>query len=250
MRALKIDPEFRDLLPPLTEDTLAKLEASLLKDGCLDSIKTWNGTIVDGHNRYAICSKHKIGFDTIDLDFPDRDAAMDWIDDNQLQRRNLTPDQTRLALGRQYLRMKRAKGGTGANQHEQMGKDYPSAPRTSEQIAAKHGVSERTVRTAGKFAEEVEANPELKQAIAERKPTAQLRKEIKEKEEQLNVAPQIKDHRPPPQKQITHFVLTNAVEIATQAIGTLGRIHTDDPTREQALQEVINYCTKRINTNQ
>ncbi len=245
MRTLKIDPEFRDLLPPLTEETLTKLEASIVKDGCLDSIKTWQGIIVDGHNRYAICTKRKIGFDTTELDFPDRDAAMDWIDDNQLQRRNLTPDEFRLALGRQYLRMKQRHGGQTSEKG--MGNNYPSPPRTSEQLAAKHGVSEKTVRTAGKFAEEVEANPELKKAVAERKPTAQLRREIKEKEE----ADKLVRHEQKPdgrrRTRLPDVVVTNAGQIAVQAIVTLDRILDTDPTRVEAFQGVISYCNKRIN---
>jgi len=32
-------------------------EANILKNGCYDPIKIWNGTIVDGHNRYEICTK-------------------------------------------------------------------------------------------------------------------------------------------------------------------------------------------------
>lgn len=75
-------------------------------------------------------------------------------------------------------------------------------------------------------------------------------KQINEGEEQERSAPLQKNPTTQPQKKITQYVLTNAVEIATQAIGTLGRISKDDPTRQEALQEVINYCNKRITTNQ
>ena len=43
--------------------------------------------------------------------FADVDAAMDWIDANQLGRRNLTPDQRSIIRGRRYNRMKKAQGG-------------------------------------------------------------------------------------------------------------------------------------------
>ena len=52
-----IDDEFRDLIPPLTPDERDGLEADILREGCLDAIKTWrteDGDIVlDGHNRCA-----------------------------------------------------------------------------------------------------------------------------------------------------------------------------------------------------
>lgn len=69
MRELKIDPELRDLLPPLSDEEKKKLEDSLLKLGYKGApIYTWHGYIVDGHNRYELCKKHNIDFLTDDLD--------------------------------------------------------------------------------------------------------------------------------------------------------------------------------------
>ena len=59
---LTVDPEFRDLIPPLNEEELKLLEASIVADGCESPLIVWNGVIVDGHNRYAICRKHEIPF--------------------------------------------------------------------------------------------------------------------------------------------------------------------------------------------
>ena len=59
---LTVDPEFRDLIPPLNEEELKLLEANLVADGCESPLIVWNGVIVDGHNRYAICRKHDIPF--------------------------------------------------------------------------------------------------------------------------------------------------------------------------------------------
>ena len=57
---IKIDPDFRDLLNPLSEEEHNALEASILKDGVEDPLKVWNGILVDGHNRLEICKKHGI----------------------------------------------------------------------------------------------------------------------------------------------------------------------------------------------
>ena len=86
---LTVDPEFRDLIPPLNEEELKLLEASLVADGCESPLIVWNGVIVDGHNRYAICRKHEIPFAIQEKNFSSRDDAMLWMLRNQLGRRNL-----------------------------------------------------------------------------------------------------------------------------------------------------------------
>ena len=87
--ALTVDPEFRDLIPPLNEEELKLLEESLVADGCESPLVVWNGVIVDGHNRYAICRKHEIPFAIQEKNFSSRDDAMLWMLRNQLGRRNL-----------------------------------------------------------------------------------------------------------------------------------------------------------------
>ena len=56
---LVIDPEFADKIPPLTEEEYRLLEENILADGKIISpLITWNGIIVDGHNRYRILQAH------------------------------------------------------------------------------------------------------------------------------------------------------------------------------------------------
>ena len=87
---LSIDAEFKNLIPPLSAEERAGLEASIVAEGCRDAIVTWDGVIVDGHNRYEICQRHGIVFRTEAREFPDRDAAIVWIIENQLARRNIS----------------------------------------------------------------------------------------------------------------------------------------------------------------
>ena len=63
-KELKIDPELRDLLPPLTDDEYKQLEKNIVENGFDKNfpIMEWNGFIVDGHNRYSICKKHNIDY--------------------------------------------------------------------------------------------------------------------------------------------------------------------------------------------
>ena len=86
---LAVDPEFRDLIPPLNEEELKLLEESLVADGCESPLTVWNGVIIVGHNRYAICRKHEIPFSIQEKNFSSRDDAMLWMLRNQLGRRNL-----------------------------------------------------------------------------------------------------------------------------------------------------------------
>ena len=86
---LAVDPEFRDLIPPLNEEELKLLEESLVADGCESPLTVWNGVIVDGHNRYAICRKHDVPFSIQEKNFDTREEVMLWMLRNQLGRRNL-----------------------------------------------------------------------------------------------------------------------------------------------------------------
>lgn len=90
MSQIRIDEEFRDLIPPLTDDERRGLEKSLLEEGCRDALIIWGDVLVDGHNRYEICTRHDIPFTTLSMEFESRDEAMLWMMKNQLSRRNLT----------------------------------------------------------------------------------------------------------------------------------------------------------------
>lgn len=87
----EIDEEFKNVLPPLSEEERDGLEQMLLNDGCRDPLVVWNGLLVDGHNRFEICQKHGIPFQVVEREFEDRAAVRIWMRDNQHSRRNLTP---------------------------------------------------------------------------------------------------------------------------------------------------------------
>lgn len=148
---LTIDPEFRDLIPPLSDEEFAQLEQNILRDGCREPLVLWSGTLIDGHNRYKICQAHSLPFAAVDMEFADRDAAMDWMDRNQLGRRNLKPDQFTLLLGRCYNRQKKAVGQRGPQKMDQNDPAF-----TADKLAEQFGVSAPTVKRAGKFADAVE----------------------------------------------------------------------------------------------
>lgn len=89
MEEIIIDTEFKELITPLSTDEYEGLEKSIIEEGCRDALVLWNQTLVDGHNRYEICTKHGIEFHTIQMDFQSVENAKEWIIFNQYSRRNL-----------------------------------------------------------------------------------------------------------------------------------------------------------------
>ena len=147
---LNINPLFRDLIPGLTKDEYSELENSLKKDGCLDAIKTWNGTIIDGHNRYDICKKNKIDFEVMEMELDSEDDAKIWIIKNQFGRRNINVAQrAMLALELEPLIAEQA------NQRMLTGKPVDpvlisTQGRTRTKIADIAGIGETTIYEAKK----------------------------------------------------------------------------------------------------
>lgn len=76
---MQIDPEFKALIPPLTEDEFKYLEASILEEGCRDALVVWGDILVDGHHRYEICTKHGIKYKTVQKEFASREDVKKWI---------------------------------------------------------------------------------------------------------------------------------------------------------------------------
>ena len=164
---LKIDPEFQNQIPPLTDDEYKQLEENILKEGkLLSPLIVWGNTLVDGHNRYAILQKHpEICFSTMPLRFASREEVLAWICKNQLGRRNLTPEQKKFLIGKQYSVEHRKPGGNGNNQYTATTQEavqeelcqIDTIPPTSteasvrKQIAEQHKVSESYVTRSEKF---------------------------------------------------------------------------------------------------
>ena len=115
MKELKINKKFEELIPPLNAEEYEELYQSIKIEGCRDAIIIWNGTIVDGHNRFGICKKLDIPFNTLEKEFDGEDTALEWIMRNQLARRNLIDvERGRLALKLKNMTAERAKLNQGA----------------------------------------------------------------------------------------------------------------------------------------
>lgn len=88
---ITVNEELLAYIDPLTPDEHEALERSLLDEGCRDALVLWGDVLVDGHNRYGICSKHGIAFNTVqNTQFKSLDDVHLWMIDQHLGRRSLS----------------------------------------------------------------------------------------------------------------------------------------------------------------
>lgn len=158
---MRVDDEFRSLIPPLQHEELQLLEQSIVEEGCREPLTVWAeaGILLDGHNRFDICTRLGLAYELRELSFDSREAAFDWMDRNQLGRRNLTPLGLSMLRGRIYERTKKPEGGSGVNQHRVKGEELRQngVVPTSRAVAEGLGVSDRTIERDAQLVRAVES---------------------------------------------------------------------------------------------
>lgn len=85
------------------------LKESIMNNGYDDlfPIITWNNIIIDGHNRYSICRELNIEFPILEKEFDSRFEVINWIINNQLNRRSMTSEQRTYLIGKRYQEEKK-----------------------------------------------------------------------------------------------------------------------------------------------
>jgi DNA-binding XRE family transcriptional regulator len=146
---ITIDKEFKELIPALSQEEFKQLEENIIKEGCRDSLVVWQDTLIDGHNRYEICSKHNITFNKLQREFNDREEVIEWIIRNQFGRRNL-PAYARsvLALRLEDVISARAKENMLATQNNNSSSAKQKSAEqieTRQELAKIAGVSHDTI---------------------------------------------------------------------------------------------------------
>ena len=166
LKRLEIDPEFKNLIPPLSPDEYKQLEENLVAEGCRDSLVVWEGVIIDGHNRYEICNRELIPFGVKEMYFDERGEVIEWIIRNQFGRRNL-PAYTRsvLALKLEDVLSERAKEKETVRKTTLTKSSKSDTPTINvrKEVAKIANTSEDTIRKV-KVIEE-KATPEQKEAL-------------------------------------------------------------------------------------
>lgn len=185
---INVNEELKNYLTQLSEEEYNTLKESILREGIRDPIIIWQETndIVDGYNRYAICTNHNIKYELKYLSFKSIEDVKEWMLQNQLGRRNLTIEKQKYFIGELYSLRKKKQGAQANNQNakKQTGKLYQFENNemqiedtyeveeevgTSKQIAQEYSISEKTVRNNEKFKQAVdkldEHSPGLKNKI-------------------------------------------------------------------------------------
>jgi hypothetical protein len=157
--------ELRDLIQPLQVEEFEILTNNIVQNGCKDSIVIWQTSekiinpnaitdnekfvIIDGHNRYKICTKHNLSFNIVLMYFDSIQAVKNYMLDLQMGRRNLSPTQLAYYRGVRYNTQKitdKIENFSGELKEE----------KTSQIIAKQYNVDEKTIRRDGEFASGLE----------------------------------------------------------------------------------------------
>jgi transcriptional regulator with XRE-family HTH domain len=166
---ITINEELRSFIDPLTANEYAALERSLLAEGCRDALVLWGEVLIDGHNRYEICSRHGIEFRTVqNTSFASFDDVMLWTIDNHLARRSVSDYQRGvLALRKKDIVTMRAaqRAGEPEPAASAQSSKAPEPPpwNTREDVAKAARVSSNTISQIERI--QKAATPQLVEAI-------------------------------------------------------------------------------------
>lgn len=184
-RNIRVLPDLQSFIPSLLPDELKQLENNIRKDGCREALLIWETTegtlagsedttpvyvLVDGHNRYGICQRNGIDFRVNLVSFPGLSEVRSFMIDNQLGRRNLTPEQTAYLRGLRYLDERGERGKYKRDDHKGQNVPYeidlsaegseidskrtksPERVSAAQKLAKHYSVNEKTIKRDAEFA--------------------------------------------------------------------------------------------------
>jgi hypothetical protein len=151
---ITVYPELKAYIPPLTTEEFGLLEQNILQEGCREALILWQKSdefvLVDGHNRYEICQKHNLTYQTIIKNFENIEEVKMWMISNQLGKRNITEEIKSYLRGLQYKNEKNQYGG-----NRKSGEQGTNL-KTHERLAQEHQVSTKTIQRDEQFFEGLE----------------------------------------------------------------------------------------------
>lgn len=259
MEPLRIDHEFESLIPSLSDDEFKQLEENIVDAGMVyDPIITWDGVIIDGHNRWKIIQKHpEVSYKTYMEIFSDRNEAKLWIINNQLGRRNLSkPDAIILAQKKNEVTAQAAKEkqieagksfGRGMESTEQIAsvkndKTYSEPISTRKEVARLAGVSEGTV---AQFEQVQKKKPELIEPIRKGELTIGGAYKAMKDEERTPEPPKPVDPPKPPEYTINDLVKEvessgeNYIKFLRDTLAMRNAVYVDNDSKKRVLDEII-----------
>lgn len=210
---IRIDPEFEALIPPLSDDEFKQLRENILEvQEVYDPLILWNGTLIDGHNRWRIIQENPdVRYKTTEVIFYNRNEAILWIINNQLGRRNLSePDAIILAKKKTEVTAQAAKEKQLASLKQNADRSVKNdkteeAPiNTRKEVAKLAGVSEGKV---AQFEQVQKKKPELVEKIRKGEMTiGGAYREVKEAEKPKPVPTTVSEPEPLPTYTIDNLI--------------------------------------------
>ena len=160
-----VNEELKAYIEPLTPDEHDALERSILAEGCRDALVLWGDVLVDGHNRYGICQKHGLPFQTVQNPrFQSLEDVHLWMIDQHLGRRSVSDFQRGvLALRKREIIAARKAQAPEATDAEPTALPAPQPLNSREAIAKAARLSSSQVVMIEKI--QKQAAPELVAAV-------------------------------------------------------------------------------------
>lgn len=175
---LKIKESYQTLIPPLSSEEYLQLEENIVNEGCREPIIIWNNIIVDGHNRYKICTEWELPFRTQEINFSSDEEAIKWICANQLGRRNISEETRKYLIGKKYEAEKviGARNITGSNQYKLSSNNASSVSnKTAHRIGDEYHISHNTVYKYGTYANAMDNIADKDRDIAQKILSGEMR---------------------------------------------------------------------------
>lgn len=244
---MQILKELEVLIPPLTSEEFKQLERNILEEGIRDPLVTWNGILVDGHNRYRIATEYDIDFETVEKEFADMNAVKEWMINNQFGRRNLNNYQRSvLALQLEDVFKAKAKENQIRKPDFVPQKSAEQKVETRQEIAKVANVSHDTISKVKKI--EATASPEIKAKVS----TGQISineafKEIKKEEKEINFIEKKKEFN----KEILHdekykakYIIGDSIDILNKNVFEPISLFLSDPPYGMDFKSGFDYDNK------
>lgn len=258
---IRILPELQALIPRLDAEELRQLEENIRRQGCREALLVWETTetvleaggtdetayvLVDGHNRHAICTKNGIDFKISLVSFPSLTEVRHFMIDNQLGRRNLTPEKMSYLRGLRYQSEKGTRGKYERQNHKAQNEPYAENPAS--EPAEKHKVQNEPygVESGGSTAQKLSRHFKVSEATIKRdaeftaglnRLAPELRNEVLSNRKAISkTAIQQLARIPEPQELLRSWEEVTSLLNDEPSQPELAR--NDNPTREELFEEL------------
>ena len=175
---LKIDPEFKSLMHPLSEKEFLSLRESLLEGKAAYSIAAWNDYLIDGYERYMICRQENLPYHVHHIGFSCREHAITWICREQLKKENLPNERFRYLIGKRYETeriVRKAPAGDTASQTSHNKLQNTNSYQTALKLGQEYSLSHNTVYKYGIYSRMVDIVMEKDADLAQKILSGRLR---------------------------------------------------------------------------